>query len=180
MTEQRPTEISLQDPLSQVTRGERKALLSVSIIAIMIVKAGIVPTKISALGVEFSPTNQKAFLFIIALTIAYFLVAFIIHASADFVAWQISHIKSVKRTLRDFESELRDILKTKLTADVNDKRAEEQMQSTLDAHRILMDRILVRDKITSNFAYPISFARALLEFLFPILLAVYSIIALIC
>jgi hypothetical protein len=180
MSKQRPTEISLRDPLSRVTRGERKALLIISTTGITIVKAGIVPTKISALGVEFSPTNQKALLIMIALIIIYLLVAFIIHASADFIAWQISHIKSVKKTLYDFQTELKDILKTKLLADADDKKVEEQMQSTLEAHHILIEKLFSRDKITSSLVYPISFIRAMLEFLFPILLAIYSIIVLVC
>jgi hypothetical protein len=180
MSEQRPTELSLQDPLSQVTRGERKALLIICAIGITIVKAGIVPTKISALGLDFSPTNQKAFLLMIALVTAYLLVAFIIHASADFIAWQISHIKSVKKTLYDFQAELKDILKTKLIADDTDKKVQEQMQSTLDAHHIIVEKLFERDKFTSNFVYPVSLIRALLEFVFPILLASYTIIVLVC
>jgi hypothetical protein len=45
-----PSEVRIQDPLSDVTRAERKTLLGLSAVGIVIAKSGLVPSKISALG----------------------------------------------------------------------------------------------------------------------------------
>jgi hypothetical protein len=47
-----PEQIRLRDPLAEVTRRERRLLLGASIIGLTVAKTGLVPTKISALGVE--------------------------------------------------------------------------------------------------------------------------------
>ena len=68
-----PLEIQLRDPLSKETRLERRNLLGASAIGIVIVKTGLVPSKISALGIEFSQTDQRSLLLAIAAVISYFL-----------------------------------------------------------------------------------------------------------
>ncbi len=75
-------ELKLQDPLSEVTRKERRFLLGISALAITIIKVGIIPTKITALGVVFKETDQQSFLWILGLLILYFLIAFIIYATS--------------------------------------------------------------------------------------------------
>jgi hypothetical protein len=57
----------------------RRLLLRVSTIGITLVKTGLVPSKIFALGIEFTSTDQRSFLAIIALVTIYFLVAFAIY-----------------------------------------------------------------------------------------------------
>ena len=81
-------EVLLQDPLQPVTRKERLYLLAVSTVGLFIEYTGLVPTKVSALGIEFGKTNQNALLYVLALIILYFLVAFILYATADFFARQ--------------------------------------------------------------------------------------------
>lgn len=61
------TDVPLSDPLSEVTRKERKFLLGVSMIGLFVSYSGIVPTKIAALGIELSTTDQKSFLILLAL-----------------------------------------------------------------------------------------------------------------
>lgn len=77
----------LKDPLSDVTRKERIYLLATSTLGIAIVTTGLVPSRISALGIQFEETNQRTLLLMIGIVVAYFLVAFIIYAVADFFAW---------------------------------------------------------------------------------------------
>ena len=81
-------ESSLGDPLTELTRKERKALLGVAILGVAIAQTGIVPAKINALGIEFTKTDQQSLLFIIGLVIAYFLIAFVIYAWSDFLRFQ--------------------------------------------------------------------------------------------
>ena len=73
MSEQQPGEILLKDPLREVTRNERKILLGVSMLGLVMVKGSLVPVKISALGIDFSKTNQTALLTILAIIVAYYL-----------------------------------------------------------------------------------------------------------
>jgi hypothetical protein len=79
----------LKDPLSQETRKERRSLLAVSAIGLIIAKAGLVPTRIAALGIEFSQTDRTTLLRSLALITVYFLVAFIFYALADYYSYRI-------------------------------------------------------------------------------------------
>src|SRR5260370_32381246 len=90
MGEPTPKEVALRDPLSHVTRNERRLLLGVSMVGITLVKTGLVPEKISTLGIEFTKTNQKSLLAIISFVTIYFLFAFAIYAAADFIAWRLA------------------------------------------------------------------------------------------
>jgi amino acid permease len=61
------------------------------------VRTGLVPSKISALGLEFSQTDQKSLLSILALITLYFVAAFILYASSDFVAWRLAFVEALKQ-----------------------------------------------------------------------------------
>ena len=63
--------ILVSDCLSEVTRKERRSLLGISMLGIVITQAELVPTKISALGVEFSQANQAVLLLILAFVVGY-------------------------------------------------------------------------------------------------------------
>ncbi|MBD9671551.1 hypothetical protein IB275_13280 [Pseudomonas sp. PDM21] len=78
----------LADPLSDVTRKERRNLLLFSALSLAVAHMRIVPTKLSALGIEFGAPEQGAFLLLMALCVGYFIVAFSIYASADFLLWR--------------------------------------------------------------------------------------------
>jgi hypothetical protein len=91
----RPWEIRLRDPLSDVTRTERRNLLGVSAIGIVIAKSALVPSKITALGIEFDPSDQRALLKMLAAIVFYFLLAFVIYAISDLVEWRTSFHKAV-------------------------------------------------------------------------------------
>jgi hypothetical protein len=62
-------------------------LLGVSATGIAIVKTGLVPSKISALGVEFAQADKRALLVIIGFVVLYFIVGFVLYAMSDFYAW---------------------------------------------------------------------------------------------
>lgn len=75
------------DPLSEVTRKERRALLGVSLLGLALVKVPLVPTKLSALGIEFADVNQRMFVHLYSLVVVYFVLAFLIYGLTDLVAW---------------------------------------------------------------------------------------------
>jgi TRAP-type C4-dicarboxylate transport system permease small subunit len=153
----RPSEIRLKDPLSEVTRQERKTLLGVCAIVITIAKTGLIPSKISALGVEFDQTDQRALLHILLFVVIYFSTAFLIYATSDLVAWQVSFHNSVfdwrrARALRGPEEE----------------KADEEVIGELQTRGLLW----------RNLSPPVSFLRSLFEFVLPLGVALYAVIAL--
>src|SRR5215208_4054054 len=77
----------LRDPLSEVTRKERVYLLGTSIVGIAILKTRLVPSRITALGIELEEGNQEIFLSLLGLVVLYFLAAFVVYAASDFLAW---------------------------------------------------------------------------------------------
>lgn len=145
------SEIRTQDPLSEITRKERRNLLLVSSIGILMIKAEIVPTKISALGVELSLSNQSAFLYFIALLVIYFSIAFVLYAISDFVAWRIQFHKTILSILTE--------------------RTEEDVANEKMNYSKVVDKLV----FWTNVSKPASLFRAILEFAFPIM---YGVVAL--
>ena len=101
----RPSEIRVQDPLSEVTRAERKSLLGVSAIGIVIARSGLVPARISALGIEFDRTDQRALLGMLAAVVAYFLVAFVVYGISDLVAWRLAFRNAIMDSQRQYDGQ---------------------------------------------------------------------------
>ena len=78
----------LADPLSDVSRRERRNLLIASTVGVLIAQVGLVPTHISALGIDFPAPAQSSFLLLVAAVVGYFVIAFLIYAFADFILWR--------------------------------------------------------------------------------------------
>jgi hypothetical protein len=148
MFEPTPAEIAVRDPLSEVTRNERGFLLGASVIAIVLVRTGLVPSKISALGIEFSPTDQKALLSVLALVIIYFVVAFAIYAASDFIAWRLA-------------------LQSAMRAWIHRDRGT-------SSHREMEERLRERFRIIPYFLAPTSLLRGVFEFLLPLIVGIYA------
>jgi hypothetical protein len=79
----------LKDPLSSETRKERRILLVVSAVGIVMIKTGLVPTKMAAIGIEFSPADQSIFLNVVAALTIYFFLTFIIYALTDLWSYRL-------------------------------------------------------------------------------------------
>lgn len=77
------TDATATDPLSAVTRGERKALLAACAVGLAISVGGLVPQKIEALGIAVSASQKENLLQILAGVIAFFVAGFVIYAWAD-------------------------------------------------------------------------------------------------
>jgi hypothetical protein len=167
MAEPTPAQIAIRDPLSEVTRNERRFLLGVSIIAIALVRTGLVPSKISALGIEFSQTDQKSLFSVLALITSYFVAAFALYASSDFIAWRLAF----RASLRDWVEQMkkRDEERSKLKAeDRSDRHPAEDYY----------ERYMRRWRIVSIISRPTSFLRAVFEFILPIMVGIYATILL--
>lgn len=74
---------SIADPLSEVTRKERKILLIASLISVALAKGGLVPKKIEALGIELTALEINSLLYLLASVLVYLILGFTIYAAAD-------------------------------------------------------------------------------------------------
>ncbi|HEX8693240.1 MAG TPA: hypothetical protein VF746_12510 [Longimicrobium sp.] len=101
-----PTErdSALYSPLGEEVRKERRALLVASIIAIAIGASGIVPTRITTLGIEFSSGDRIILLRIVALVILYLTFAFVLHAVLDGLDWHARYRAEIERLEADLRS----------------------------------------------------------------------------
>jgi amino acid transporter len=107
MTEPDPREY-LADPLSAIARAERRNLLLASTVAILIAHVNLVPTRFTALGLEFAPPAQAAFVVITAFVVGYFIVAFGFYAVADLFVWRkryYDYLAAVERASKDWTLE---------------------------------------------------------------------------
>lgn len=78
----------LKDPLSHITRVERRNLLLASSAGFLVTQAKLVPKEISALGITLSEPDQKYFLLFVSGMIIYFLVAFVAFGLSDLYIWR--------------------------------------------------------------------------------------------
>lgn len=146
----------LLDPLSEVARKERRNLLFASTFSIAVDMLGLVPTKLSALGIDFPPPAQDSFLILLALVVGYFIVAFVIYASADFFAWWKKRYDYSLAVLREMEAWSED-----------DQRQYDEIRHQLP-------------KISWYYQWSpkLSIVRAFFEFGVPVLLGLYAIFSL--
>lgn len=95
----------LADPLSSIARAERRNLLLAATLAILIAHVNLVPTRMSALGLEFAPPAQASFLVVTALVVGYFMLAFATYALADLFVWRkryYDYLAAVERESKDW------------------------------------------------------------------------------
>ncbi len=151
-------ELFKSDPLSEVTRKDRRVLLAISVIGIVIVRANIIPTKLTAFGIEFGKTDQNFLLFAILLITSYFLFAFAIYAFSDFLEFQIDFSKLLR------ESKL---------LEKDEKRVAE-----LGADRAVTGRNIDRSGRYINISMGVLLIRGIFEFFFPCIIALYSMLLL--
>jgi hypothetical protein len=148
-----PNAYLLKDPLSKEAREERRNLLVVSAVGLVIERTGLIPSKIEALGIEFGQANQDSLLWIIALIVGYFLCAFLVYGVPDFIAWRIV-----------FRPTLSDHVK-KVLADIKDKSFESVLKETSPTTLMFLLKAVK----------PVSWIRAFFEFIVPVLIGLVAI-----
>ena len=75
----------LRDPLSDVGRKERRSLLAVAVVAILVGQTGLVPEKIENLGITFTAPERAALLRVFMAVVGYYTLAFVFYSMADFL-----------------------------------------------------------------------------------------------
>jgi len=83
----RPVEVMLRDPLGEVARKERRSLLGISAIAILVGWTGLVPKEIQNFGITFTTPERKALLWLFLAVVGYYTAAFAVYAWNDFMSW---------------------------------------------------------------------------------------------
>lgn len=156
------------DPLSETTRKERTALLGLSVLGIALVKVPLIPEKIAFLGIEFAKIQQSNFIQLYALIVFYYLVAFSIYAFTDYVAWRRREVITLheyqqlqKERAAKSKGELDALLDEKIREQVQKKPASLQPAYTGFAAYWL--------------AHGAARARAVFEFILPIVLAIATL-----
>ena len=92
----------LQDPICETTRKQKRNLLIFSLLGIVIAKARIFPTEITALGVKFSHGDSASILSMLSWIILYYLITFVIYSWSEFVAlriWSIEKEEEYRKAL---------------------------------------------------------------------------------
>lgn len=144
------SDIRSQDPLSEHSRKERRNLLLICLLGLIMKKAGLIPTKISTLGIEFTQTNQSTLLLLTGLLVTYYLISFIIYSFTDFVAWRLDYNKTFLHN-------------------VTNPNEFKHLPEDKELVKTLIDKL----DYWANVSKIGSLLRGSIEFLFPIILGVY-------
>ncbi|MDZ7842163.1 MAG: hypothetical protein U5R46_15285 [Gammaproteobacteria bacterium] len=147
---------NLKYPLSEVSRKERRNLLFAGTTGFLVSFAGIVPTKISAFGIELSTLDQKTFILLVAVVVFYFLIAFAVYGTSDLFIWR-----------KKYQDYLEEVEKYVDGWTEEDQRLYDGLYSRLPKIDWLYDRF--KDVTT---------CRMLFEFLLPVVYGIVAIVAL--
>ncbi|MFM5460762.1 hypothetical protein ACET7L_12850 [Aeromonas veronii] len=153
--------VTLVDPLSDVSRKERRMLLGLSMLSLFFTHGGALPTKFTALGVELDTGEQRTFLLIIAVGLFYFLSAFFLYAMSDFIVWR-------KKITEEYIKEA----KAMISSYMYDTPPQDQYEAEVQSE---VSKAWRKYEIWARLTKPMSLLRAIFEFLLPIIVAVYSI-----
>ncbi len=77
----------LRDPLGEVARKERRSLLGISAVAILVGWTGLVPAKIENFGISFAAPERKALLWVFGAVVGYYTLAFIFYSLSDLLSY---------------------------------------------------------------------------------------------
>ena len=136
-------------------------LLSISVLSIFVAETGLIPAKISALGIDFEKTDQRAFLIILALVVLYFVIAFALYGMSDFLAWRVTYNDSAAEAYQTFYN--------RIDRRIRGEEDESKLQAPSSWVSLWPRRLAV----------PLSLIRAVFEFLLPVMVGAYAIYALI-
>ncbi len=143
-------QVLLKNPLQDSTKKEKHYLLGLSALGVLFVKGALLPTQISALGIVIGPMEKTWVLASLFVLILYLIIAFTIHAIADFLLW-------------------RDSIKEKqLTIIQMIKSPEEEKRKFL------------KMGLPSHWAKPVSIAQAAFEIILPVCIGLIGTIVLAC
>ncbi len=174
----------LQDVLKDVTRKERRTLLGVASVGILVVWAKLKLSVISVLGLTVQETHDGLFLVILGVVVVYFLVAFFIYALSDLVSWgfTVADTKS-KKEGENYQHELEQEKKWK---EEQKEQVSTQPLSWLDSDKIADHKRnsaryeavkIAKGKRQSYYywALTVTLLRVVFDFVLPLIVGGYAI-----
>lgn len=165
------SDILLSDFLADNTLKIRRWLLVLTVVSLYISTAKMVPTKISALGIEFSALNQQQFLKISSYVLMYFLISFTIYACIDF----LKRMNDLLEIRKKYFTEIKVSVPTKMA----DSDFDENMQYRADSIQTrFIDPIETAQFLSSPVILVLSITRVSFDILLPIIVGIYSFILL--
>ena len=145
----------LREPLNETTRKVRRNLLAASVVGVILSKVGLIPSKFSAFGIEFSESNQDALMSLLVFVILYFSITFLAYVYSELIAWQLI-----------FRSEEMERLEKQ------SRRSPESIDSEHEKY------LWEKARHTYFQAKPTFFLRLIVEIAIPLIFAFYSAITL--
>jgi hypothetical protein len=164
------SELLLGEVLADNTIKLRRWLLVGTALSFYMTTAKMVPTKISALGIEFSAVNQQQFLKISGFVLLYFLVSFFIYAFMDLFRWINGLLENRKRY---FETIRNDMLSREVMGD--DEVTMERAKSLRDQ---FIEPLEFTQSIASPFLLILATLRTIWDVLLPLAAGGYSLLLL--
>lgn len=138
-------------------------------VGVAVAQAGLLPTEISSLGIKFGPSSQSVLLLLLGLVCLYYLIAFLVYAASDYVAWKMA----LRDAIYDVWSRPRE--------KVEEPETEEEALREIRRQESLEEFIQTRNA-TILFAelalVPVSRVRAVFEFVLPAIVGAYATIIL--
>ena len=154
-----PTIARASDPLSTISHKSRIGLLISSLVGILFVQAGLVPTKLSVMGVQFEKWDNEGLITINIFVCIYYLLSFSVQSFSDYMIYRMKVFNA------DTEA---------------DKKYEEILQRQADDELTEQDEILLYRFEIHGWIFKASGQTAQLrrfvEFILPIIISLYSII----
>lgn len=119
--------LAVSDPLTDRARKARSWLLLCALLGLAVTQVGLLPTKVAALGLEFSTANRSSIVLLLAVVTAYFFVTFTVYAIADYAAWHLRRVGSIWEEDRAaFEEHRKSI--------VDESKLSEEQRELLEEH----------------------------------------------
>ncbi len=165
------TEALLGDFLADNTVKLRRWLLGLTAVSFYMSKAHMVPTKISALGIEFSGVNQQQFLKISGYILLYFLCSFLVYALIDLSRW-VHGLMEVRKKYFD------GIMRSTLAADSETDPDDNKIERSGRLRKKFIEPIEDVQMFGSSSLLALSLLRVALDILLPLGVGVYSLILL--
>ncbi len=169
MPEKKDIDSLFHDPLSEVTRKERRMLLIVSLVGIAITKAGLIPSQIKALGINFASSDQKSLYFLVSAIVIYFIIAFFIYSASDFLVLYRSYYEDRRREMIKSEMDKYEFEQRGLGGFTDPEMIEMEVDD-----KLLMSQLRIGKFSIHELTKPTILLRAFFEFILPIGVGIYS------
>ncbi|ELK8311673.1 TPA: hypothetical protein I7693_21930 [Vibrio vulnificus] len=82
----------LKDPFTETTRKVRNHLMVAGLIGVLVADVGLIPSKVSALGIEFTGVEQANLLRLLFGVMIYYVVTFAIYSISELSASKLNEV----------------------------------------------------------------------------------------